>query len=182
MGRYTNIYNNLLSVVAVPAGEDFGMKRSREIAKVSVGGLSLLGSFARAHGMELNDRTIKSESHVTLEDALIRTGFGKFSTILVILTGSILGCVVLETVSINFILPVAQCDLDLTTHDKGVLSAIGFVGMIVSSHLWGFLADTKGRKAVIVPTLLMAFVMTLISSFAKSFWFLVLMRFLNGFL
>lgn len=132
--------------------------------------------------MELNDRNQPSEHHLTFEDALIRTGFGKFSLILVVLTGCILGCVVLETVSINFILPVAQCDLNLSTHDKGILSAIGFVGMIVSSHLWGFLADTKGRKTVIVPTLFIAFGITVISSFAKSFWFLVLMRFLNGFL
>lgn len=124
----------------------------------------------------------EKQNCVTLEEALVKIGFGKFSFVLVILTGSILGCVVLETVGINFVLPVAQCDLDLSTRDKGVLSAIGFVGMIVSSHLWGFLADTRGRKTVIVPTLFIAFVITIISSFAKSFWFLVLMRFLNGFL
>lgn len=122
------------------------------------------------------------ESRATLEEALTRIGFGKFSLILVTLTGAILGCVVLETVGINFVLPVAQCDLKLSTQDKGILSAIGFVGMICSSHLFGFLADTRGRKTVMVPTLFMAFLMTVISSFAKSFWFLVLMRFLNGFL
>jgi MFS transporter, VNT family, synaptic vesicle glycoprotein 2 len=131
---------------------------------------------------ELKDKTKESQTKTTLEDALIRTGFGKFSFVLITLTGSILGCVVLETVGINFVLPIAQCDLSLTTHDKSVLSAIGFVGMIVSSHLWGFLADTRGRKTVIVPTLLTAFVITIFSSFAKSFWVLVLLRFLNGFL
>jgi MFS transporter, VNT family, synaptic vesicle glycoprotein 2 len=132
--------------------------------------------------MKNSEKTIENEYEVTLEEALVRTGFGKFNYALIVLTGAILGCVVLETVSINFILPVAQCDLGLTTHDKGILSAIGFVGMIASSHLWGFLADTRGRKAVIVPTLFIAFGITIVSSFAKSFLFLVLMRFLNGFL
>lgn len=117
----------------------------------------------------------------TLDDALAKTGFGKFNYLLILLSGAILGCVFLETVSINFILPVA-CDLKLNNHDKAVLSAIGFVGMIVSSHLWGFLADTKGRKTVMVPTLFIAFAITIVSSFATSFWFMVLMRFLNGFL
>lgn len=115
-------------------------------------------------------------THVTLEDALEKTGFGKFNYGIIILTGAILGSVFLETVSINFILPIAQCDLMLTTSDKGILSGIGFVGIIISSHFWGFMADTRGeikrmhfcahinlfailgRRTVIVPTLFSAFV------------------------
>lgn len=124
----------------------------------------------------------KSESHVTLEEALAKTGFGKFNYALIVLTGAILGSVFLETVSINIILPVAECDLNLTNRDKGVLSGIGFIGIIVSSHLWGFVADTRGRKTVIVPTLLIAFAISIVSSFVQSFWLLVLLRFLNGFL
>lgn len=130
--------------------------------------------------MDPSEKQNHDESHVTLENALDLTGFGKFNYGLIVLTGAILGCVFLETVGINFILPVAQCDLNLTNQNKGILSAIGFIGIIVSSHLWGFLADTKGRKTVIVPTLLIAFVITIISSFVKSFWILVLLRFLNG--
>lgn len=122
----------------------------------------------------------KNESHSTLEHALNKTGFGRFNYSLIILTGAILGSVFLETVAINFILPVAQCDLKLTTSDKGVLSGIGFMGIIVSSHFWGFLADTRGRKTVIVPTLFIAFAITIVSSFVKSFRVLVLLRFLNG--
>lgn len=124
----------------------------------------------------------KLETYVTLEEALERTSFGKFNYGLILVTGGILGCVFLETVSINFILPVAECDLNLSTSDKGILSAIGFIGIIVSSHLWGFLADTKGRKSVIVPSLFIAFGITIISSLVKSFEVLVFLRFLNGFL
>lgn len=122
----------------------------------------------------------KSESHSTLENALDKTGFGRFNYCLIILTGAILGCVFMETVSINFILPIAQCDLNLSNSDKGVLSGVGFFGIIFSSHFWGFLADTRGRKTVIVPTLFMAFAITIVSSVMKSFRVLVLLRFLNG--
>lgn len=120
------------------------------------------------------------QSQVTLEGGLRKTGFGKFNYGLIVLTGAILGCVFLETVSINFILPVAQCDLNLTNSDKGILSGVAFMGIIVSSHLWGFLADTRGRKTVIVPTLMVAFVISIISSFTTSFRVLVVLRFLTG--
>lgn len=122
----------------------------------------------------------KSESHSTLEGALDKTGFGRFNYSLIVLTGAILGCVFLETVSINFILPVAECDLNLSNSDKGVLSGVGFFGIIVTSHFWGFMADTRGRKTVIVPTLFTAFAITIVSSFVKSFRILVVLRFLNG--
>lgn len=121
-------------------------------------------------------------SQVSFEEALRRTGFGKFNYLLVILSGAVLSTVLLETLGISFILPVAECDLDLSTKDKGLLSAVAFAGIITSSHLWGFLADTKGRRAVIMPTLFMAFIITIISSFVKSFWVFVSLRFLSGLL
>lgn len=78
--------------------------------------------------------------------------------------------------------PVAECDLRLTTQHKGVLSGITSIGIIASSHIWGFLADCKGRKSVIVPTLVLSFIATLLSSLATSFRMLVLCRFFSGFL
>lgn len=125
---------------------------------------------------------VKVSTNVTLENALEKTGFGKFNFALVVLSGAILSAVLLETVCINFILPVAQCDIQMTNQNKSLLSGIGFVGIIVSSHFWGFLADTRGRKVIIVSTLFIAFVTTIISSFTQSYWMLVFLRFLNGFL
>lgn len=79
-------------------------------------------------------------------------------------------------------MPVAHCDLKLTNSRKGLLSAIGYIGMIISSHLWGFLADTRGRKKVIKPTLLIGFVVTVLSSFATDYWTMLVLRFINGIL
>lgn len=121
-------------------------------------------------------------SQANFEEALRRTGFGKFNYLLVILSGAVLSTVLLETLGISFILPVAECDLNLSTKDKGLLSAIAFVGIITSSHLWGFLADTKGRRKVIMPTLFISFIITIISSFVKSFWVFTLLRFFSGIL
>lgn len=94
----------------------------------------------------------------------------------------ILNAVLLETLGISFVMPVSQCDLHLTTQEKGVLAAVSFLGIICSSHLWGYLADTKGRRFVIRPTLLLAFTLSVCSSFTTDFYTLAVLRFLNGFL
>lgn len=117
----------------------------------------------------------------SFEDALALAGFGKFNYILIVLSGSILGASFVDIGGVNLILAISQCELELTNIHKGILSSIGYLGIILSSHLWGFLADTVGRKKVIVPALIMSFVFTAISCTAKSFWVLVLFRFLQGF-
>lgn len=93
-----------------------------------------------------------------------------------------MSALVMEKVGITYIFPVSQCDLNLTANQKGLLGSVGFMGIIVSSHLWGYLADTRGRRRIIQPTLLIASVISIISSFAQSFYLLAALRFLNGFL
>lgn len=78
-------------------------------------------------------------------------------------------------------LPISQCDLNLTASQKGILASASYVGIICSSHLWGFLADTKGRRSVIYPTLLVAFFVSIASSFVQNFQQFVVTRFLSGF-
>lgn len=123
-----------------------------------------------------------NENYVELEEAIKRTGFGRFNYTLIVLAGSLLTCAFIEVTSVNLVMTVAQCDLELTTSDKGILGAIGYVGIIVSSHFWGFMADTRGRRNTLIPSLIIAFVVTFISSFVNNFWLLVFLRFLNGFL
>ncbi|XP_053949917.1 synaptic vesicle glycoprotein 2A-like isoform X2 [Anastrepha ludens] len=118
---------------------------------------------------------------ISFSEALSLTGFGKFNYFLIFICGMILANVLLETAAMGFVLPIAQCDLNLTNQDKGILSAISFAGIITSSHLWGFLADTKGRRRVIRPTLLAGFIVTLLSTFSHRFWVMVMLRFINGF-
>lgn len=121
------------------------------------------------------------KQNYNFEEALALAGFGKFNYILIVLSGSILAASFVDIGAVNLILAISQCELELTNVHKGILSSIGYVGIILSSHMWGFLADTQGRKKIIVPALIMSFIFTVISSTAKSFWVLVLFRFLHGF-
>lgn len=115
------------------------------------------------------------------EDALEKCGFGKLNYILILVSGGLMASAFIELTAVNIILPIAQCDLNLTSSDKGTLGAIGYVGVILSSHLWGFLSDTKGRKKSLVPSLVFAFISTFFSTFTNNFWVFALFRFLNGF-
>ncbi|GAB0092484.1 hypothetical protein DMENIID0001_074800 [Sergentomyia squamirostris] len=123
----------------------------------------------------------KCDQPIEFEDALTRVTFGKFNYFLIFVCGVNLAIVSLEILGISFVNPIAQCDLELSNQDKGVLSATVVTGMILSSHLWGFLADTMGRRAVMMPTLFAAFFSTLLSSFSSNFWFFAVLRFLTGF-
>lgn len=109
-------------------------------------------------------------------------GFGLFNYIVTFVSGIIMFSVAFETVSIVYVLPVLQCDLDITTEQKGILGSAGFFGVLSASYLWGFLADTAGRRRVILPTLFVAFSLSFIGSFVESFYVFAALRFLNGFL
>nr|CAD7571452.1 unnamed protein product [Timema californicum] len=54
-------------------------------------------------------------------------------------------------------------------------------GMVASSPLWGYLADTRGRRKVLIATLLLDFLCAIAGSFAHTFWLFVVFRFFNGF-
>ncbi|XP_055846361.1 synaptic vesicle glycoprotein 2B-like [Episyrphus balteatus] len=119
---------------------------------------------------------------VSIDEALEMTKFGKFNYFIISVSGFILINVIMETLGISFVLPILKCDLELTYQEKGILGAVGFLGIITSSHLWGFLADTNGRRKIIAPTLFAAYFVSIISSFSPNFVTLAVLRYLNGFL
>lgn len=115
-------------------------------------------------------------------DRVNHLDFGLFNYVLIWFSALILHAITLETCAIAFIMPVSECDLNLTQSQKGILGGAAFFGIICSSYLWGFLADTKGRRSVIQPTLLIAALLSIIGSFVQNFYIFAALRFLNGFL
>lgn len=74
-----------------------------------------------------------SEFNISDTYACCILDFGKFNYWLVAHGGMVLTAVVMEWLGIGFVLTVAQCDMKLTTQEKGILSGVGFAG----THLWG---------------------------------------------
>lgn len=120
-----------------------------------------------------------SELDTIFENALASTGFGKFHIILLLVCGWSVASDSVEVQCVSFVVPVA-CDLHLTTAQKGYLNAIIFVGMMVGGYGLGGMADIKGRRFMLMWSMLINGLFGLISSFADSFYMFLIMRFLSG--
>lgn len=110
----------------------------------------------------------------------IDAGNGRYHLYLLLVCGSGLMGVVVENVNIGFVLPYARCDLQFTANEQGALNAVGYIGIVVSSHFWGFLADTWGRRKVLRTALLGSFAFAVLSALSVSIMMLIVTRLLVG--
>lgn len=126
-----------------------------------------------------------------------------------LVSGLIIMTVLTETMGMGLIMTAAHCDMELTPKRKGLISSVSFVGeyihilenahasifeldnimnyilpigILLSSQLWGFLADTRGRRRTLVATMFLTNICTLLSSVSVNFYMFVFTRFLAGFL
>ncbi|KAH1012406.1 hypothetical protein HUJ05_011571 [Dendroctonus ponderosae] len=115
------------------------------------------------------------------ERALESTGFGRFHFSLLAVCGLIYLNTAVGITIISFVLPSATCDFQMSSSDKGWLTAAPMFGMVIGSYFWGCLADTKGRKTVLIGALIMDGICGLLSSISQVYWLFMFLRFLNGF-
>lgn len=148
---------------------------------------------ANGHSIELraNIQTISSsipdaekgkdnKERVDFETAIELTGYGKFHYFLLTVCGFVSTSEEMDVISMSFILPSAQCDLKLNTQTKGWLNSIIFIGMMVGAYAWGSVADSLGRKKVLIAISVMNAVCIVASSFSQNYETFMLFRFLNG--
>lgn len=88
--------------------------------------------------------------------------------------------VITEGYGMSFVLPAAKCEFQMSTAEQGFINSVGFLGVILASHFWGFMADTWGRRKVLRIALFLTFVMSLVSSLSLNSWMLVITRFSSG--
>lgn len=141
----------------------------------------------------------------TFDESLDIIGFGRMQIGVLLVCGLIIMTVLTETMGMGLIMTAAYCDMELSDARKGIISSVTFIGwfvygvwrivvrsyadvrfgwrwtgILVSSQVWGFLADTRGRRRVILATMLAANVCTVISSFSTGFTMFVVARFFTG--
>lgn len=114
------------------------------------------------------------------EKAIELAGYGKFHYLLLAVCGLVSTSEEMDVISMSFILPSAQCDLNLNTHTKGWLNSIIFIGMMVGAYCWGSAADTLGRKKVLIAISIMNAICIVASSFSQNYALFMFFRFLNG--
>lgn len=90
--------------------------------------------------------------------------------------------VVVENVNIGLIIAYVRCDMNISTLEQGLLSSVGYLGIVLSSHIWGFLADTWGRHKVLKVSLGGSFIFASLSAFSLNIMMLIITRLCVGIL
>ncbi|XP_066993183.1 synaptic vesicle glycoprotein 2B isoform X2 [Anabrus simplex] len=140
-----------------------------------------LGGLAPKDAQKLDvEKSKESYEKADFEKAIELTGYGKFHYFLLTVCGFVSTSEEMDVISMSFILPSAQCDLNLSTHSKGWLNSIIFIGMMVGAYLWGSVADSLGRKKVLICISVMNALCIVASSFCQNYELFMLFRFLNG--
>ncbi|XP_063049425.1 synaptic vesicle glycoprotein 2C [Engraulis encrasicolus] len=114
-------------------------------------------------------------------EAIEESGFGLFHGLLLVVCGWANASDAVEILCVSFLLPTARCDLQLSSSDMGILMASLFLGMMVGGYTWGYLADTRGRRKVLVASLAVNGVFGALASLAPRFWLFLLLRLVSGF-
>eukprot|EP00095_Tigriopus_kingsejongensis_P000777 maker-scaffold67_size430214-snap-gene-1.18 protein:Tk00777 transcript:maker-scaffold67_size430214-snap-gene-1.18-mRNA-1 annotation:"hypothetical protein DAPPUDRAFT_304078" len=114
------------------------------------------------------------------EEAIAAAGYGRFHYWFLFVCGWANASDAVEVLCISFLLPAAQCDLQLTSSDKGWLSAILFVGMLIGGYIWGSLGDSFGRKKILIVAMFVNALCGFISSLAQTKAVFFTFRFLSG--
>lgn len=114
------------------------------------------------------------------EEAIELAGYGKFHYILLGICGLVSTSEEMDVISMSFILPSAECDLDLDTQAKGWLNSIIFIGMMFGAYAWGSVADSLGRKKILIIISIMNALCIVASSFSQNYEVFLFFRFLNG--
>lgn len=119
------------------------------------------------------------ESH-TIDDAIRLTETGRYHYYLLAVCGLASIAMIMEAQGMAIVLPAAKCDLDMTIGQQGFISSAGYIGIVCSSHFWGFLTDTYGRMKTLRLAQILTIITSIVSSFSLDSWMLLVLRFIVG--
>lgn len=129
------------------------------------------------------EEEIYKDGAADFETAITATGFGKFNIIFLTVIAIPSGWAsMLASTTTSYILPVAECDLELSLENKGMLNGILYLGMVTSGFVWGFLSDTLGRKKLLVFGYLTDAFFVVLAGVSQSYGLLLFAKFMNGFM
>lgn len=140
------------------------------------------GSSTANAGLADTAQSTQLDDKPLVEDVLAQIGVGRYQIFLLFVCGLSLMTVNIEALNMAFVLPLANCELAFSKFAHGITGAVGFLGLILSAHIWGFLSDTWGRQKVLRVSLGVTMLFSLISSFSVNIVMLAVFRFLTGFL
>ncbi|XP_013192891.1 synaptic vesicle glycoprotein 2C [Amyelois transitella] len=133
-----------------------------------------------ANGTVKNGGKNEKVQAATLDEAMLMSGLGVYNILHMLLCGLILMGVIMQSLALGYVLPAAQCDLDLTLQQRGWIAAIPFMAMILTGYFWGWLADTRGRRPVLLYSMMTSFLLTVLVSFTPNMISFAVLQFLSA--
>ncbi|XP_061907284.1 synaptic vesicle 2-related protein [Entelurus aequoreus] len=116
-----------------------------------------------------------------VEDAVEAIGFGTFQWKLSILTGLSWMADAMEMMILSILAPQLHCEWRLPSMEVALLTSAVFIGMMISSSLWGNISDKYGRKTGLTMSVLWTIFYGLMSAFAPIYGWILVLRALVGF-
>ncbi|XP_043654637.1 synaptic vesicle glycoprotein 2B isoform X3 [Drosophila teissieri] len=123
-----------------------------------------------------------AEEAADFETAIAECGFGFFNLFILCSAVPCLTAMVFSASALSYVMPSAECDLDLSIVDKGMLHAVTYAGMIISAVPWGFIADTIGRRPVLIAGGWLDGFFVLCASLSQDTAQLMAFKFFDGFI
>lgn len=175
--HYASVYKTTSPRLSFDDGDD---AKKYDIAKINGNGSCSESCDKFANVTSITPIANANVARADFETAIELTGYGRFHYYLLAICGLVSTSEEMDVISMSFILPSAQCDLDLNTQTKGWLNSIIFIGMMVGAYVWGSIADTLGRRKVLIVISFMNALCIVASSFCQTYILFMIFRFLNG--
>ncbi|CAK8681280.1 unnamed protein product [Clavelina lepadiformis] len=115
----------------------------------------------------------------TYQEVFKATGFGFWHFLLLLQCGWANASDAIEIMCISFTMDSMQ-SMGLSHADATPLTVVLFLGMMIGGYLWGSLADSWGRRRVVIFSLAINGLFGGFSALAQTYWLLLLLRFLSG--
>ncbi|XP_017856940.1 PREDICTED: synaptic vesicle glycoprotein 2B [Drosophila arizonae] len=125
-------------------------------------------------------KVVEAEETADFETAISACGFGVFNVIIIVCALPCLTSMVFSASVISYVMPTAECDLNLSVMDMGMLNAMTYSGMILSAIPWGFVSDTLGRRPVLIYGGFIDGIFVLCSALSQNSIQLMIFKFFDG--
>jgi len=117
---------------------------------------------------------------LSVDDAVSAAGTGPFQRRLLAIFGLVWAADAMQVLAIGFAAPTIAREFSVTIPQAVQTGTAFFTGMLLGAWGFGRIADTFGRRRVLIATVLLDAVFGLLAAFSTSFPMLLGLRFLTG--
>ncbi|EDO41352.1 predicted protein, partial [Nematostella vectensis] len=120
------------------------------------------------------------EDVYSVSDAVDHIGFGWFQIKIMLLLGYFSAADALEMMLLSILAPTIRCIFRISAWKEAWITTVVFIGMMVGSSTWGWIADNFGRKFVIVLVSIWIAYFGLLSAFSPHYYWIIVLRMVVG--